>query len=352
MLSSYKSPTNYVQGEFTKVGLDSSQQISSKPPDWRKTEKSVENDVGYLADFGQYWKNVSQQQNVSFVRVGHRRECERVLSHAMREYSFITREREGTSHLLISLKIVNRDKVTGGSQAEGLLNIAVFFCNSFSLDKSSYSQRNHPSASLCESIIQIRKLLQHREEVRMSSNLDYPEMLRILIERGAFARNGRAKLAVIGCVDQRNDTETNANLLEFISSWRSVYLANNDNSSHLISSLFETTEEEPVSHARRRLRTPLRTSRSDNSDLEESSKATTWPSSQARHVSTSSSLNRKNSQRTFQASESSGSRETRATLKTRRPFRTSPEVFERNNTSFEVERKNDMYDPNTYQYLL
>ncbi|GJQ12124.1 hypothetical protein GpartN1_g3915.t1 [Galdieria partita] len=354
LLSNYKSPHNSAQGEFARMSLDSSQHLSSKRQEGKKVEKGVENDGEYLADFGQYWKSASQQQSISFIHVGHRRECERLLSHAMREYSFITREREGTSHLLISLKIVNRDRVGSVSQIEGLVNIAVIFCNAFSLDKNFYALRNPSKVSLCESIIQIRQLLAHHEEVRLTSSVYYPEILRTLVERGAFMRNGRTKLAVLGCIDQRNDVETNANLLEFISNWRSISLADFDNSSHLLSLLFDNCEDENISQARRRLRTPLRTSRSDNSDFEESAKTAAWPSSLTRHVSTTSSLDRRNSQRTFPATESSlsGSREPRTALKTRRPFRTS-EAFEWNNAAHsEIERKDDMYESNTYQYLL
>ncbi|GJD06803.1 hypothetical protein Gasu2_11950 [Galdieria sulphuraria] len=282
LLSNYKSPQNSAQGEFCRMSLDSSQHLSSKRLEGKKVERGIENDGEYLADFGQYWKNTSQQQSISFVHVRHRRECERILSHAMREYSFITREREGTSHLLISLKIVNRDRVGAGSQTEGLVNIAVIFCNAFSLDKNFYALRNPPKVSLCETIIQIRQLLAHREEVRLTSNVYYPEIIRVLVERGAFMRNGRTKLAVMGCIDQRNDIETNANLLEFVSNWRSISLADCDNSSHLLSLLFEINEDDNNLQARRRLRTPLRTSRSDNSDFEESTKTIALPSSLTR----------------------------------------------------------------------
>jgi len=348
LLFNYRSPQNSAQGEFSKMDLDSLQPSTTKRFEGKKMEKGTENEGEYLADFGQYWKGISQQQNLSYVRVGHRRECERILSHAMREYSLITREREGTSHLLISLKIVNRDKMA--SQVEGIINIAVIFCSAFSMEKNLHSLRNPPKASLCESVIQIRQLLAQREEIRLPSSGYYPEILKTLIERGAFLRNGRAKLAVIGCIDQRNDIVTNASLLEFVSNWRSIYLADSDNTNHLFSLLFDRTEDESVSQNRRRLRTPLRTSRNDNSDFEETSKTTALPLT--RRVSATSSLDRKNSQRTFQATESSlsGSREGRMALRTRRPFKTS-EVFEWK-TNSDRERSEELFDSNTYQYLL
>eukprot|EP00871_Galdieria_phlegrea_P003821 jgi/Galph1/443/GphlegSOOS_G5282.1 len=360
LLSNYKCSQYTVYKESSKMFSDSSQ-VQFPDSETKKMGKEIQDEGEYYVDFGQYWKSSSCQQNAGFVQVRNRRECERILSHSMREYSFISREKEDASNLLISLKLMTKDRLSSGKKTEGYFNIAILFCGNNSLDENYRTLHEQSKMSLCDSFLHIRQLLLHQEDIRITYSHHYPQIIKSLIERGAFARNGSSQLAIVSCVDPRTEIEVNADLLEFISHWRPIFLSGNDNSNYLRTLLFDSHEEDSGNrnsdrdHGARRIRKPLRSSANEVSRTSEPFLSQI----QGRYElhpqgSTSASFLEKGTYSNGpQGSDSSpyGSKEVRIPLKSRRPFRVVAEPSDLYDNS-DSEKKDDLYKSTTFQYVL